>query len=206
MVRDIKINSNFLFFSSVVHLPNDQGCFILGGSDNDDNYSKRVQLFSKYNVFVEKPPMITRRAFFPSIFAQLDNSIYVIGGSESNQADLNLCEKFSLTENVWRPISSMHLQRNGTGAVIMEQHRLIFVFGGNNTKHGSLQKIEKYEIDFDKWILLDVNLKYGLHDLSVLNVGQERVAIFGGHTNSEISKEVQFLDLSLECFKSNRGG
>jgi hypothetical protein len=103
-----------------VHLPNDQGCFILGGSDNEDNYSKRVQYFCKYNLFIEKPPMINKRAFFPSVFARLDNSIYVLGGSDSNQTDLNKCEKFSLIENVWRPIASMSLHRNGTGAVILE--------------------------------------------------------------------------------------
>lgn len=33
--------------------------------------------------------MISKRAFFPSVFARLDNSIYAIGGSDSNQTDLN---------------------------------------------------------------------------------------------------------------------
>lgn len=42
MRQDLKVTSKFLFFSSVIHLPNDQGCFILGGSDNEDNYSKRA--------------------------------------------------------------------------------------------------------------------------------------------------------------------
>jgi hypothetical protein len=32
--------------------------------------------------------MINRRAFFPSVFAKLDNSIYVIGGSDTNNTDL----------------------------------------------------------------------------------------------------------------------
>lgn len=64
--------------------------------------------------------MINKRAFFPSIFARLDNSIYVIGGSDSNQTDLNKCEKFSLIENVWRPIAPMNLSRNGTASVMMD--------------------------------------------------------------------------------------
>jgi hypothetical protein len=64
--------------------------------------------------------MIHKRAFFPSLFAKLDNSIYVIGGSESNNSDLNFCEKYSLSENVWRPVAPMNLNRNGTGAVIFE--------------------------------------------------------------------------------------
>lgn len=149
--------------------------------------------------------MINKRAFFPSIFARLDNSIYVLGGSDSNQTDLNKCEKFSLIENVWRPIAPMNLSRNGTAAVILDHFRLIFTFGGNNHKVGSLTKIEKYEIDFDKWSILSISMKHAIHDLSAFSVGKERVLIFGGHTNTEPSKDVEMIDLSFECFKSKNG-
>ena len=134
--------------------------------------------------------MINIRAFFPSVFSKLDNSIYALGGSDSNSNDLNKCEKFSLVENVWRPMANMSLSRNGTAAVMLDQYRIIFVIGGNNHKHGSLTKIEKYEIDFDKWSIIDITLKTAIHDLSAVCVGKERVLIFGGHTNTEPNKEI----------------
>lgn len=59
----------------------------------------------------------------------------------------------------------MQLSRNGTAAVMIDHYRVIFVFGGNNHKHGSLTKIEKYEVDFDKWTIIDLHLKKALHDL-----------------------------------------
>jgi len=161
----------------------------MGGSDNDDNYSKRVQFFSKYQTFVEKPPMISKRAFFPSLYCSLDHSIFAFGGNDSSQ-DLNHCEKYSLQESVWRPIAPMIVQRNGAGATLFEQHRLMFVFGGNNQKQGSLSKIEKYNIDFDKWTLISVSLRVAIHDPCLLNVGRERVLVFGGHTNTEPYREV----------------
>ena len=99
----------------------------------------------------------------------------------------------------------MHLSRNGTAAVLMDQYRLIFVIGGNNHKHGSLSKIEKYEIDFDKWTIIDVHLRTAIHDLAAINIGKERVLVFGGHTNTDPSKEVQMIDLSFECYKSKTG-
>lgn len=99
----------------------------------------------------------------------------------------------------------MNLSRNGTGAVIFEQYRLIFAFGGNNHKHGSLNKIEKYEIDFDKWSILTLTMKLAIHDLTAMNIGRERVLIFGGHTNTEPQKDIQMIDLSFECFKSKSG-
>jgi len=70
-----KVPQKFLFFSSVCHLPlirnpssaSVWGMFILGGSDSSDNFSKRCQLFSEYKVFLEKAPMINKRAFFASV-------------------------------------------------------------------------------------------------------------------------------------------
>lgn len=45
-IKNIKPQSKFLFFSSVSHLPNNEGMIILGGSDSEDNFSKRATLFS----------------------------------------------------------------------------------------------------------------------------------------------------------------
>jgi hypothetical protein len=84
---------------------------------------------------LEKPPMINKRAFFSAVFTKLENSIFVFGGSESSSTDLNQCEKFSLVESVWRPIAPLNTARNGTSAISMEPHRLIFIFGGNNYKN-----------------------------------------------------------------------
>jgi len=75
--------------------------FILGGSDADDNFSKRTLLFSRYNKFVEKPPMIYKRAFFPSLFCLSDSCLYAFGGHDGEK-DLNFCERYSIAENVWR--------------------------------------------------------------------------------------------------------
>jgi hypothetical protein len=48
---DHKPNNRFLYFSSVCHMPNGLGMFILGGSDSDDNFSKRNTFFNKYSHF-----------------------------------------------------------------------------------------------------------------------------------------------------------
>ena len=86
----------------------------------------------KYNIMLEKPTMINKRAFFSALFTKIENCIFVFGGSDSPSADLNQCEKFSLIESAWKPIAPLKMARNGTSCVSMEPHRLIFVFGGNN--------------------------------------------------------------------------
>jgi hypothetical protein len=122
--------------------------FILGGSDVDDNFSKRNTFINRYQAFEDKAPMVYKRAFFPSIFCIQDSSVYVFGGN-SGDKDLSSCEKYSVSENQWRQISSMTLRRNGSSVVAFQKH--IFIFGGNEQDVGSLDTIEKYTIELDKW-------------------------------------------------------
>lgn len=65
---DMRPNNKFLYFSSICHLPKSLGMFILGGSDVDDNFSKRNTFVNRYKFFEEKAPMLMKRAFFPSTF------------------------------------------------------------------------------------------------------------------------------------------
>ena len=105
----------FLFFSSVCHLPNGLGCFILGGSDFEDNYSKKTLFFKRYSLFVEKSPMIYKRAFFSSLYSVVDSSVYCFGGNDG-ESDLCVCEHYSLAENVWRQIAPLNIKRNGAAS------------------------------------------------------------------------------------------
>jgi hypothetical protein len=70
--NDIKALRKFLYFSSSCHLPKGLGMFILGGSDLEDNFSKRNTFFNKYSKFEDLAPMPQKRAFFPSVFCLSD--------------------------------------------------------------------------------------------------------------------------------------
>lgn len=194
-MEESKPPQKFLYFSSTVHLKDNAGCFILGGCDFEDNYSKRALHFEGYKTFRDKAPMISTRAFFTSCFCDIDNSIYVFGGNDSHD-DLNLCERYSITENVWRQISPLNYKRNGSSALLIPEAKSIFVFGGNNKDLGSLDSIEKYELEFDKWDVISVKLRAPLHDLTSVYLGGSKVMILGGNNESGISKGVEIKDLS----------
>lgn len=152
--------------------------------------------------------MISKRAFFTAQYTSTDNALYVFGGSDSNTSDLAACEKFSLLENVWRPIAPMRTAKNGLASVSFEAYRLIFVFGGNTHTSGSLSQIEKYEVDFDKWTVASVKLSKPLHDMSLLPIARDKVMVFGGHTDGSQggpNNEVQVVDLTSECFRARFG-
>jgi hypothetical protein len=74
---------------------------------------------------------------------------------------------------------------------------LIFIFGGNSHTHGSLTQIEKYQIDFDKWTILDISLKRPIHDMQVMQIpDSDKILVFGGHTDQGgPNKEIEIIDL-----------
>lgn len=170
--------------------------FILGGSDIEDNFSRRCTLFSKYTKYLEKPPMIDRRAFFPSIFCISDSCLYVFGGHDG-AADLAACERYSVQENVWRSIQPMRARRNGASVIAFD--RVLFVFGGNNAQAGSLDSIERYAVEFDKWSMPRVRLKEPVHDTIAFNLGGARVLIFGGTAKDKPNTRFDVYDLTSEC-------
>lgn len=90
----------------------------------------------------------------------------------------------------------MTLRRNGASCVAFEKH--IFVFGGNEQDVGSLDSIEKYTIEMDKWSLCRVYLKEPVHDTISFNLGGNRVLIFGGYINSQANTTFDVYDLTCE--------
>jgi hypothetical protein len=170
---------------------------ICGGTDIDENYSRRALLLSKYHRFYEKPPMVVKRAFFPSVFNIYDSSVYVMGGQDGI-SDIATCERYSVSENTWRVIKPMHHPKNGASAVSFE--KCIFVFGGHNDSLGALDTIEKYSVTGGKWFDVKIRLQIPIHDSLVWNLGGARVLIYGG-TNSEglTNDRYDIYDLTVEC-------
>ena len=72
----------------------------------------------------------------------------------------------------------MNFKRNGASVVTID--KIIFIFGGNNQNNGSLDTIERYNVEFDKWIVIALHLKEPVHDTIAFPVGGRRVLIFGG--------------------------
>jgi hypothetical protein len=94
----------------------------------------------------------------------------------------------------------MTLRRNGASCIPFEKH--IFVFGGNEQDVGSLDSIEKYTIELDKWQLCRIFLKEPVHDTISFNIGGNRVLIFGGFSNSQVNSTFDIYDLTCETLQN----
>jgi N-acetylneuraminic acid mutarotase len=123
--------------------------------------------------------------------------LFVFGGLDG-EGDLESCEQYSIKENVWRSIQPMHYKRNGGSVVSFD--KIIFVFGGNNQVQGSLDSIERYNLEFDKWTIINLRLKEPVHDTVAFPVGGRRVLIFGGSVaDGSANTYWQIYDLTSEC-------
>ena len=58
----------------------------------------------------------------------------------------------------------MKIPKSGSSAVLVKHLKFVFVLGGTNQMKGSLNLIERYDLEFDKWFLLDLHMPEPLHD------------------------------------------
>jgi N-acetylneuraminic acid mutarotase len=92
----------------------------------------------------------------------------------------------------------MKSKRNGASVVSFD--KVIFVFGGNNQVHGSMDTIERYSVEFDKWAVINLKLREPVHDTISFPVGGRRVLIFGGSlSDGNPNTYWQIYDLTSEC-------
>ena len=92
----------------------------------------------------------------------------------------------------------MNNKRNGASVVTFD--KIIFVFGGNNQNNGSLDSIERYNLEFDKWTVVNLKLREAIHDTVAFPVGNRRVLIFGGSlSDGQPNTYWQIYDLTSEC-------
>eukprot|EP00347_Sterkiella_histriomuscorum_P015425 403357073 len=168
----------YLYFSSIVHLTNQRGALMIGGSDEDANYYRRVVHFENYQIFKDKAPMISKRAFFCSLHCQCTDQVFAFGGNDGEK-DLKQVELYDMEYNNWVELPSMQQARNGASCVIFEKYRTIFLFGGANIENGSLDSIEKFSMQTQVWEIINIKLVKPLHDFVCHSIGKNRILILG---------------------------
>lgn len=81
----------------------------------------------------------------------------------------------------------------------MFRDNVIFVFGGYNKDLGTLDSIERFEIDRKKITLIDLKMPAPLRRFASVKISQTKVLILGGLTNMNKDSDVVY------CFDSEEG-
>ena len=160
--------------------------------------SNTVYLFSLSKMtLTPKKHLIHIRKEHASVF--LNNSVYVIGGYDGkNSSFLNSCEQYDLEKNEWKMVSPMMLAKCAFGATTMNDRYIYTIGGYDGTER--LNIIEKYDYKIDKWVLIDVKLKYALSNSACVSYAENKLMILGGGFNLGFSLDVNLLDITKnEC-------
>lgn len=132
--------------------------------------------------------MPTFRNFFSCVYHS--QRVYVFGGYESNlKAQLRTCEYYDIPNGKWVTIASLKTPRSQSAACrINDQH--ILVFGGYNKELGTLDSIERYIIEEDRFEQMTLKLPIPLRRFMVVRISRNIALVLGGITKSD-KKESQ---------------
>lgn len=114
-----------------------------------------------------------------------EGSVYVIGGSSANNVFSHFCEKYDIEKDSWSEFARTSLARNSSSAISMPSERSIYLVGGKNNEK-VFSSLEKYSIDRDQWVLLDLVLReeVALAGLCVYPSTQDVIIVFAGNDNN----------------------
>lgn len=120
--------------------------------------------------------------------------VFVIGGYDgASSVFLKTCEAYSVEKDTWEEISPMVVGKCAFSATVVNKKN-IFTFGGyDGTKR--LDGIEKYEIETDKWRLLQQKLLFPLSNCACFSPAVSKVVILGGGFSSGFSLQVKMIDI-----------
>ena len=146
MKRTLQNGGNdFLYYAAAVTLPNGDALIIGGGS------STTVYQYTSDGRLLVRDAMKQMRKEHSAVICE--NTVYVMGGYDGQQSTfLNLCEKYDVEKNQWKPFVPMNIAKCAFSACVVNR-KYIYTFGGyDGTKR--LDTIERFDLKEEYWELL----------------------------------------------------
>lgn len=131
-----------------MHLDQGKGVYLTGGSDEYDNFYRRVLYFKDYESFEIVSDMIHPRGNHCSVYIKKRHQIFVFGGSQGGKIQtIPHVEVLDIALNAWTDRARMTEPREGASACVFETTMQCFVFGGSNLLNEQMDTIEQYDIN-----------------------------------------------------------
>lgn len=191
------------------------GDILLTGGCQYTNYRNTAQKSTyliKFNskvihIFPFKPMIVDRFSHGSLIIKDVP---YVFGGHDGNET-LSSLEYYDEKETKWKFLSFMNIEREIFAYCCVKQ-RYIYVFGGFNVNH--LDTIERYDIVYDKWKLLNIKMKRPLQNATAVEIdyglnssvpagnssfNSTKIVLIGGY-NGALHKVIDILDMETKTW------
>jgi hypothetical protein len=168
-----KYKYDFACHFTLVYVNDKIGYYLIGGTGNN------CLSYCNKNITV-KQPMMAEKSFFSAFY--LNGQIFTFGGYDNyDKLQLKSCEIYDLNKNEWMNNEGIQLNeaRSQSSACIFD-NKVAFVFGGYNKEVGTLNTIEKYQINENKISLLEIKLPTPIRRFGSIKISTTKILLIGG--------------------------
>ena len=196
-----KYKGTFPFHCQILYISEQYGYYILGGTDNNNTFQYiNGQIYKKNSMNIE-------RSFMSCVYVPNLNSILAIGGydcGEKNQ--LSNIECYDISNDVWQIsiYNDLKIPRSQANSILFNEKN-IFVFGGYNKLYGTLNSIERINLENKKCELIELKLPIPLRRFCSLKVMENKILLLGGITRLNKENDNTFI-MDVEKGNINKFG
>ena len=173
-----KYKGNFPYHCITLYTNEQFGIYIIGGTDSNNTYQfLNGQIYRKNSMNIE-------RSFMSCLFIPHLNSILSIGGYDyTDKNQLSSIESYDIINDNWSMSIYQDLKVPRSQAnVLLYNNSNIFIFGGYNKNFGTLNSIERLDLDNKKCDLLELKLPIPLRRFASMKITDHKILIMGGIT------------------------
>ena len=173
-----KYKGNFPYHCITLYTNEQFGIYIIGGTDSNNTYQfLNGQIYRKNSMNIE-------RSFMSCLFISHLNSILSIGGYDyTDKNQLSSIESYDIINDTWSMSTYQDLKVPRSQAnVLLYNNSNIFIFGGYNKNFGTLNSIERLDLEHKKCDLLELKLPIPLRRFASMKITDHKILIMGGIT------------------------
>jgi hypothetical protein len=190
---DIDTHFDFWDYSAIDTYPNGDilitgGCFYFSYKNTAQRNTFLLKVEGNKVKLEPHKPMLVQRFSHGCLI--IKGVPYVFGGHDGKDC-LNSLESYDAVEGKWNFLSFMNVERE-IFAYCGFRDRYIFTFGGFNINH--LDSIERYDIVYDKWKVMNIRMKRQLQNATAVPLDDNRIVLVGGYSGV-LHNSVDILDL-----------
>ena len=145
-------------------------------------------------------------SFFPAVSVGA-KFLYTFGGYENiEKCQVKSCEIYNIEKDRWyRSECQLNVARSQASACLFKDNTA-FIFGGYNKDSGTLDSIERFDIDKKRMTLIELKMPSALRRFASIKISLSKILLLGGITRlSKDSEAVFCFDCNEEAGNANGG-
>lgn len=170
-----KLDYELGYHFTTISVPDQKAIFLIGGQ-----HGNNFRVFRDNRLTLMKTQLPMNRFFSSCVY--YNHKIYCIGGYDhQSKQQLSSAMCYDILNDKWYTLNDMKQPKSQAAACRINDLEII-VFGGYNKEEGTLDTIEKYLINENKWEKCSVRLPIKLRRFMAVRIKRNLAILIGGIT------------------------